>query len=294
MEENNPNKKIVESLGRLKLLPKNPLVSVIIPAHNEEKYVCKAIESLLKQSYKNTEIIVVDNASEDSTADVIKRYEKDGVKFVKNEKNEGFGGGCNAGWKPAKGQILMFFDADEIYGKDYVINLLTPILGGEDICTMHNFERIANIDNLWARGFGKRIMTTNGRGKIFTMIRRDVFEKLGPFDPKYGYGDDKTLFFKHGLTSFGVDAEIAHHNPDSLKVHWKHGKWVGKSYEHPWLAIIILPVFPVYVLYKSIRHFIKDPYWKFLYFLPFYYTIKYFAYFKGAIERIKGQKRVQD
>ena len=68
------NRKIVANL-KLKDLPKNPLVSVIIPAHNEEKFVWKAIESLLKQTYKPIEIIVVDNASDDSTADIIKNYE---------------------------------------------------------------------------------------------------------------------------------------------------------------------------------------------------------------------------
>ncbi len=288
------NQHILNKLGKLKPLPKNPLVSVVIPAHNEERFVWKAIESLLNQDYKPVEIIVVDNASDDSTAKVIGRYKNQGVKLIKNKKNEGFGGGCNAGWKKAKGEILMFFDADEVYGKNYIKDLLAPIIEEKDICTLHNMEKIANFDNLWARAFGFRYTTENGRGKIFTIIRRDVFKVLGPFDPKYGYGDDKTLFFKHGLTSLGVDTEISHHNPDNLRVHWNHGKWVGKSYKHPWLTIFSLPIFPVYVLCKSCKHFLKDPYWKFLYFLPLYHTIKYFAYFFGAIERIKGEKRVQD
>ena len=287
------NRKIVANL-KLKDLPKNPLVSVIIPAHNEEKFVWKAIESLLKQTYKPIEIIVVDNASDDSTADIIKNYEKDGVTLVKNVKNEGFGGGCNAGWKVAKGQLLMFFDADEVYGENYIKDLVKPILEGKDVCTLHNMERIANFDNLWARGFGFRYNTQNGRGKIFTIIRRDVFDKLGPFDPSLGYADDKTLNVKYGLTSYGVDAQISHHNPDSFAVHWKHGKWVGKSNPHPYKVIFVLPVFPLYVLYKTLKHLMKDPYWKLVYFLPYYYTIKYFSYFVGAIERIKGEKKVQD
>lgn len=287
------NKNIIEKLGKLKQLPKNPLVSVVIPAHNEEKYVWKAIESILNQSYSPIELIVVDNASSDSTIKVIEKY-KDKIRIVKNSANLGFGGGCNAGWKVSKGEVLMFFDADEIYGKDYVKNLVAPIINNEDICTVHKMEKIANKENLWARGFGKRMTAITGRGQIFTMIRRDVFEKLGPFDPSLGYGDDKTLFVKHGVTGMGVEAEISHHNPDTLQVHWKHGKWVGKSYKHPWITLITLPVFPLYVLYKSARQFVKDPYWKFIYFLPVYYSVKYFAYFAGALERIKGQKRVQD
>ena len=103
---------------------------------------------------------------------IIRRYEDKGVKLVKNQKNLGFGGGCNAGWKVSKGQLLMFFDADEVYGKDYIKNLVTPILQGKDICTMHNLEKVANVQNLWARAFCKERPTTiNGRGKIFTIIR---------------------------------------------------------------------------------------------------------------------------
>ncbi len=273
---------------------KNPLISVIIPAYNEAKYVWKAIESLLKQTYTPIEIIVVNNASKDSTEEVIKRYSDKGVKLINSEENLGFGGGCNLGWKESKGPILMFFDADEIYGEDYLKNLITPIIEGKDLCTLHHEEKIANKKNLWARAFGKRICTKNGRGEIFTLIRRDVFEDLGPFDPKYGYADDKTLFYKHGLTSLGVNAEISHHNPDSFKVHWNHGKWVGKSNPHPYIIISILPIFYLYILYKSFRQFLKDPYWRFLYFLPFYHTVKYFSYFSGAIDRIKGKKRIED
>ena len=99
---------------------------------------------------------------------------------------------------------------------------------------------------------------------------------------------------KHGLTSLGIDTEIAHHNPDSFKIHWKHGKRVGKINPHPYRIILVLPFFPLYVAYKTFKHLIKDPYFKLVYFLPYYYTIKYFSYFVGAIERIKGEKKVQD
>lgn len=290
LSEENPNKKIIDKLGKLKKLPKKPLISVTIPAHNEEKYVWKAIESMLKQTYKPMELIVVNNGSTDNTLEVINKY-KDKIKIVNSKENLGFGGGCNEGWKVSKGDILMFFDADEIYGEDYLKNLVTPILEEKDVCTMHHMEKIANFTNPWARAFGTRYTTQNGRGKIFTMIRRDVFEKLGPFDPSLGYADDKTLNIKHGLTSYGVDADISHHNPDTLKVHWNHGKWVGKSYKHPWITIFFLPLFPLYVLYKSVNQFIDDPYWKFIYFLPFYHTVKYFSYFAGAIQRLKGEKR---
>ena len=281
------NNQILDKIGKLKSLPERPLVSIIIAAYNEEKYIETCIKSLLKQTYKPIEILIVNSESTDLTPEIVKKYYSKGVKLLNAKRLAGPGGAWNFGWKNSKGKILMFFDADHIYGEDYIKDLSAPVIKGEDICTMHNLERIANIQNIWARAFAKeRATTKNGRGQIFTLIRRDVFEILGPFDPSLGYADDKTLFFKYNLTSLGVDTKILRFNPDSLKDHWKHGKWVGKSYQHPWRTILALPFFPLYVLYKSIKHFINDPYWKFIYFLPVYYTIKYFSYLGGAIEKL--------
>ena len=284
------NENILTKLGSLKKLPKRPMVSVVIAAYNEEKYISHAIESLLKQTYKPIELIVANDASTDKTLEIVKKYKNKGVKLFNNEKRGGPGSAYNLGWRNSKGQILMFFDSDHIYGENYIADLLTPILKEEDVCTMHNMEKIANFSNLWARAFGKRITTKNGRGEIFTLIRREVFEKFGPFDPNLGYADDKTLFFNHGLTSFGVDTEISHFNPDTFNAHWGHGKWVGRSNPRPFRTITIFPIFPLYVAYKSVNQFVKDPYPPFIYFLPFYNTIKYFAYFVGAIQRIGGFK----
>lgn len=275
-----------------KFKKENPLVSITIAAHNEEKYISGAIESLLLQTYKNIEIIIVDDKSTDNTALITEGYKTKGVKLIKRNEQGGPGSAYNTGAENSKGDILMFFDADHIYGKNYVMDLVKPIISGEALCTIHNQENIANKNNFWARAFGKRICTQSGRGKIFTLIRRDVFDDLGPFDPSLGYADDQTLNIKHGLTSLGIDTEIAHFNPDSLKVHWGHGKWVGRSNQKPWKIIGIFPLFPVYVIYKTIKQIIDDPYINFLWFLPIYHTIKYFSYFFGAIERLKNKKNV--
>ena len=66
-----------------------PLVSVVIPSYNREKRIIKTLESVLKQSYKNYEIIIIDDNSSDNTYEVLKPYISEKILYYKNEKNYG-------------------------------------------------------------------------------------------------------------------------------------------------------------------------------------------------------------
>ena len=97
------------------------MISIIIPTFNEEEYLPRLLESIKKQAYKNYEIIVADADSADKTRQIAKRY---GCRVVK-------GGmpaiGRNNGAKAAKGDILLFLDADSLIGKDFVKDSLKDI-----------------------------------------------------------------------------------------------------------------------------------------------------------------------
>lgn len=89
-------------------IAKNPFVSIIIPSLNEEKYIEKTLKSIKKQTYKNYEIIVVDGNSRDKTREIARRY----ANKVIIEKRRGIGVARNTGAKIAKGELLLFLDAD--------------------------------------------------------------------------------------------------------------------------------------------------------------------------------------
>jgi glycosyltransferase involved in cell wall biosynthesis len=93
-----------------------PLVSVIVPAFNEEKFLGNCLESLENQDFKDFEIIVVDNNSTDKTAEIAKKF---GVILV-SEKNQGVAFARNKGANAAKGEILVFTDADTILPKNWL------------------------------------------------------------------------------------------------------------------------------------------------------------------------------
>lgn len=275
---------------------KNPLVSVILPAYNEEKHVGICIQSLLKQSYKPLEIFIVDDESKDKTAEIVREYSKK-FKQVKllQQKHSGPGAAWNLGFKHAKGEILMFWASDHIYGKDYIADLAIPIIKGESLRTIHAREDVANFDKIWARAWGKRDWSKliKGGRKNAALTARKLYLKSGGFDPKEGYADDQSLFGKTGVYAKIIDTQMSHFNPESAKESFAQAVWVGASYKKPILTLVSLAVFPAYVLLKSVRHFALDPYPKFIYFLPVFYTVKYFGHYFGALRRLFLKKNTR-
>lgn len=102
-----------------------PLVTVIIPTYNREKYVSRAIESAQHQLYKNIEIIVVDDGSTDNTAEVVKQF-KD-VKYI-YKKNGRQASARNAGLKVARGEFICTLDSDDYWHPDFLTKCVSEML----------------------------------------------------------------------------------------------------------------------------------------------------------------------
>ena len=92
-----------------------PLVSIIIPAYNVEKYVQEAIDSALSQIYKDIEIIVVDDGSTDNTKKVLNPYIKKGQIHYIYQENKGLSSARNTGIRAAKGGYIAFLDSDDLF-----------------------------------------------------------------------------------------------------------------------------------------------------------------------------------
>lgn len=90
-------------------------ISVIIPVFNVEKYVCQCIDSILKQTFQDIEIIVIDDASTDASYEIVsnKYGNVSKVKILQNKENLGLGRTRNVGMKEARGKYLYFIDSDD-------------------------------------------------------------------------------------------------------------------------------------------------------------------------------------
>ena len=93
-----------------------PKFSIIIPVYNVEKYLKKCLESIKNQSYKDYEVIIVNDGSTDKSKDILDEYD---YKVI-NQKNQGLSVARNNGVKKAKGKYLIFVDSDDYIEKDYV------------------------------------------------------------------------------------------------------------------------------------------------------------------------------
>ena len=90
------------------------LVSIIIPAYNTEKYIGNCIESVIKQTYHNLEVIIVNDGSEDNTLEIITKARlRDNRIVVINQENNGPSAARNAGLKICRGDYVFFLDSDD-------------------------------------------------------------------------------------------------------------------------------------------------------------------------------------
>lgn len=98
------------------------LVSVIIPVYNASNYIDRTLNSVFSQTYKNIEIIIVDDCSTDDTAKIIKEYEKthSEIIYYLQEKNMGAGYARNKALELAKGQYVAFLDSDDLWMRDKI------------------------------------------------------------------------------------------------------------------------------------------------------------------------------
>ncbi len=212
-----------------------PTVSIIIPAHDEERHIERCIQSLLTQDYDDIEIIVVDNGSHDRTPEIIEKYvEKysNKIRLLRSGQNIGPGGGRNLGALHAAGDILVLVDADMVFPPEYVGRLIDPILRGEALLTTHGTEYVANTDNPWVKVQGQ---TVRGRevliAKVFRAVKKDFFIRHGGFDPRLHYHDDRTFFYKTGAKAIVVEnAYCYHNNPDTAKEIFRRNYWIGRTY----------------------------------------------------------------
>ena len=225
----------------------NQLVSVIIPTYNEEGTIGACLKSLNNQSYKPLEIIAVDDGSTDKTlakiSNFLPRRQADGFRIsnliLLKQNHLGPGPARNLGSSKAHGEILVFVDADMTFEKDFIKDLVDPILKGKTIGTFSKNEMNANTNNIWSacwninRGCPIDLLIPPDYPKeapVFRAILKKEFERVGGFDTTGEYTDDWSLSRKLRVKSTLAKGAIYYHaNPASLGEVFKQARWIGKS-----------------------------------------------------------------
>lgn len=181
-----------------------PLVSIIIPTYNRENLLKEAILSVLAQTYKNFELIVVDDYSQDNTREVVENFKDDRIIYLKHNENRGVSGACNTGIKKAAGDYIFILNDDD---------LIVPWALEKFVEKM----RQSNMENLggvygwswWVDSSGKTFTmnTLKKRGDIFNIltkkkiftnsfVKKEVFGKVGLYDENLKTNEDLDFYLR--------------------------------------------------------------------------------------------------
>lgn len=226
------------------------MVSVIISVYNEEKTIESCLLSLSQQSYQPLEIIAVDDGSVDSSKFKVQSslrpelWIRKRVKLkLKNlriisQSHQGPGRARNLGARHAKGEILVFVDADMTFDKDFIKYLVDPIINGKSKGTFTKKEFVSNWDNIWARcwnynegiAYNRRVSRNYPDvSPVFRAILKSEFERVGGFDD-IGFTDDWTLSRKLSYQATeALGAICFHKNPETLREVFQQARWIGKN-----------------------------------------------------------------
>jgi len=187
---------------------KKPKISVLTPAYNAEQFIGETIECILNQSFKDFEFIIIDDCSIDSTAKIIKSFQKkdDRIKYFKNKKNLGIAGNRNKGLGLAAGKYVVWQDADDIslpnrLKKQYEFMEKHPKVG---ICGgyLQFFDETGN------RGVRKYATKDESlRKNIFrfspvaqpaAILRKSCIDEAGKYDLRWPPAEDLDMSFRIG------------------------------------------------------------------------------------------------
>ena len=175
--------------------------SVIMPAYNAEKFIKQSISSVLSQTFKEFELIVVDDGSTDSTKKIINSFKDDRIKYI-YQKNQGVSAARNNAIKTSKGSWLAFLDADDVWVKD-VLEVYFKYIDDFDLVIgeykyMHEKGEVPAYDlkNIPSnkKEFFNRLLDGNFIGTGAIAFKKSIIDSY--FDEKIKFAEDYKLWLQ--------------------------------------------------------------------------------------------------
>ena len=191
---------------------KNLTISIITVVFNASSLIEKTIQSVLSQSYKHIEYIIIDGNSTDGTKEIIKKYEKDLVYWV-SEKDDGIYDAMNKGLEVASGEGILFLNA----GDYFVGNVLTETIGIPSFLPIKYKNNFGNIIDAKIKNFKQGIPNSH---------QGIIFENRGlRYDLSYKIASDYDYFLRHGyddkLPISDVDGYVYYDNIGLSSINFK-------------------------------------------------------------------------
>lgn len=191
------------------------MFSIIIPLYNKETTICKTIESVLKQSHQQFELIIINDGSTDNSLDVIESIVDSRIKII-NKPNGGVSSARNKGIEEANFEYIAFLDADDIWGSRYLEDMYTLIkeyplaeVYSSNFEFVNQNKKTRPATNGLSRGYLDNYFKLACKSAIIhsssVIIMKSAFLKVGGFHEKMKHGEDLDLW-----TRLGVNCKIAY------------------------------------------------------------------------------------
>lgn len=204
-----------------------PNVSIVLPVYNGENFLKESIESVLKQTYSNFELIIVNDASTDSSLKIAEEYaNKDNrIKIINNKENKKLPEALNIGFREAKGEYYTWTSDDNIYYPNAIEKMLNFLENNKEYGMVHAISKVTGIKNeeYWGEIVTYPISLLNfpSPGACF-LYKAEIAQKVGEYDAKCFYMEDHDFWLRFLLEApIGTISEILYEyrrHKDSLTV----------------------------------------------------------------------------
>lgn len=183
----------------------NPNVSVILPTYNRAHLIKGSLQSVLDQSYRDFEVIVVDDGSTDNTEEVIRGFKDNRIRYIRCNNNRGASAARNTGLQACRGKYVAFIDSDDIWKKDKLkkqvdVFLSSPAeVGVVYTALWHNRKQICSSIYIHKKDGDLHEYLLHGPFFIIpsvAMIRKDCFKLSGTFDERLKTHGDWDLMIR--------------------------------------------------------------------------------------------------
>ena len=159
------------------------MISVIIPVYNVEKYIEKCLKSVVNQTYKNLEIIIVNDGTKDNSMDIVEKYKDDRFVII-NQENKGLSSARNAGLDVATGEYIKFMDSDDYMSLTWIeesVNEIEKDISLSGVINSNVIHRYDSFDKLYSGDYGLLITNKDERlpnvwGIWTCLYKREVIE----------------------------------------------------------------------------------------------------------------------
>ena len=215
---------------------KLPLVSIVLNCHNAEKFLERSISSVIKQKYRNWELIIFDNCSNDNTKIELLKFKKNKkIKYFRSNKLHNLYNARNLAIKKAKGSLITFLDADDWWLKDKLDKQVKFLEKNKDVNIVYsnlflfnekkNKTYLFSKDKLYNGKITQLLLNDFKMPILTTMIRKKIFLKYS-FDKTYSIIGDFDLFLRLSLKEkiFSIQKPLAFYrihdsNMTTRKIH---------------------------------------------------------------------------